>query len=157
MLFRSEHPLYTPAAIRAQGKLHRIQNTRGISYAGAWTKYGFHEDGFSSGLLAAQEHLGAKLPFKFTDSTFSRGKTPQLGIADWLLRVIILAVQVLLIEVVEAVFGLGRRQSKRVLHQVNEVISNGVKSNGVKSNGIRSNGSRSNGIKTNGIKGVKNH
>ncbi|KAI2784090.1 hypothetical protein F4815DRAFT_441750 [Daldinia loculata] len=44
------HPLYNPAAIRAQQALPIIQNTRGISYAGAWTKYGFHEDGFSSGL-----------------------------------------------------------------------------------------------------------
>ena len=41
-----------------------------ISYCGAWTKYGFHEDGFSSGLKVAMEHLDAKLPFHFTDSLF---------------------------------------------------------------------------------------
>lgn len=40
-------------AIRAQGAMPDIQNTRGISYAGAWLKYGFHEDGFTSGLKAA--------------------------------------------------------------------------------------------------------
>ena len=40
-----------------------IQNTHGISFAGAYLRYGFHEDGFTSGLQAAVEHLGASLPF----------------------------------------------------------------------------------------------
>ena len=80
------HPMYNAAAIRSQKLLPRIQNTRGISYAGAWTKYGFHEDGFSSGLKVAVEHLGAKLPFDFMDSTFSRGRRPVLGWMDRTLR-----------------------------------------------------------------------
>lgn len=80
------HPLYNAAAIRSQKLLPRIQNTRGISYAGAWTKYGFHEDGFSSGLKVAVEHLGAKLPFDFVDSTFSRGRRPVLGWMDHTVR-----------------------------------------------------------------------
>lgn len=80
------HPLYNSAAIRSQEILSRIQNTRGISYAGAWTKYGFHEDGFSSGLKVAMEHLGADLPFKFVDSTFSRGRRPVLGWMDYTVR-----------------------------------------------------------------------
>ena len=80
------HPLYNAAAIRSQKLLPRIQNTRGISYAGAWTKYGFHEDGFSSGLKVAVEHLGAKLPFEFVDSTFSRGRRPVLGWMDHAVR-----------------------------------------------------------------------
>jgi predicted NAD/FAD-binding protein len=99
------HPLYNAAAIRAQHDLPRIQNTRGISYAGAWTKYGFHEDGFSSGLHVAQAHLGAKLPFPFVDSTYSRGRRPELGLLDWLLRVLILLVQVFVVSVLERVFG----------------------------------------------------
>ncbi|KAK2735453.1 amine oxidase [Colletotrichum kahawae] len=80
--FTYRHPLYTPEAVRAQKLLPRIQNKRGISYAGAWTKYGFHEDGFSSGLHIAQDHLYAKLPFQFVDSTYSRGRKPSLGLAD---------------------------------------------------------------------------
>ena len=80
------HPLYNAAAIRSQKLLPCIQNTRGISYAGAWTKYGFHEDGFSSGLKVAVEHLGAKLPFEFVDSTFSRGRRPVLGWMDYTVR-----------------------------------------------------------------------
>ncbi|KAM7218772.1 glutamate synthase 1 [NADH], chloroplastic [Rhypophila decipiens] len=100
-----EHPLYTPAAVQAQERLHEIQNRRGISYAGAWTKYGFHEDGFSSGLRVAKEHLGAKLPFEFVDSTFSRGKKPELLLADRALRVWISLVQLLFIGVLERIFG----------------------------------------------------
>ena len=71
-----EHPLYTVEAVRAQERLEGLQNKRGVSYCGAWTKYGFHEDGFSSGIKVAMEHLGAKLPFVFQDSTYSRGNTP---------------------------------------------------------------------------------
>ncbi|KAK0635123.1 amine oxidase [Bombardia bombarda] len=95
--FTYDHPLYTPAAVRAQQRLPDIQNKRGISYAGAWTKYGFHEDGFSSGLYVAQEHLGARLPFAFTDSTFSRGRKPELQFADRLLRLFVVIVQLFLV------------------------------------------------------------
>lgn len=87
------HALYNSAAIRSQSLLSQIQNTRGISYCGAWTKYGFHEDGFSSGIKVAQDHLDARLPFKFKDSTFSRGKQPVLGMADLVLRIFILFMQ----------------------------------------------------------------
>ncbi len=121
------HPLYTPAAVRAQDLLSTIQNTRGISYAGAWTKYGFHEDGFSSGLQVAQDHLGAKLPFEFVDSTFSRGRRPELGPADWLLRFWILTVQVIFISAVDGIVGwfssLGKGPAP--------VHGNGINGNGV--------------------------
>lgn len=112
------HPLYNSEAIRSQSLLSRIQNTRGISYCGAWTKYGFHEDGFSSGLKVAQDHLGAQLPFQFKDSTFSRGRRPVLGIADLVLRLWIMVVQ-LFIVVIERIYRVDRRKrahaaSKRI-------------------------------------------
>ena len=91
-----KHPLYNAAAIRSQKLLPRIQNTRGISYAGAWTKYGFHEDGFSSGLAVAVEHLGATLPFEFVDSTFSRGRKPILGWGDYAVRGLVYSIQVVI-------------------------------------------------------------
>ncbi|KAG8703793.1 hypothetical protein FRC11_010442, partial [Ceratobasidium sp. 423] len=56
-----EHPVMSAQSIAAQAELHKIQNTRGISYAG------FHEDGFTSGLRAATSiptpGLKIKLPF----------------------------------------------------------------------------------------------
>ena len=42
----------------------RIQNTRGVSYAGAWLANGFHEDGFRTGLQAALALGDVKLPFE---------------------------------------------------------------------------------------------
>lgn len=44
--------------------MKEIQNTRGISYAGAWLRYGFHEDGFTSGLKAVVGSLpDVKVPY----------------------------------------------------------------------------------------------
>ena len=76
----------TPQAIRAQAELPSIQRTRGISYAGAWTKYGFHEDGFTSGLHAAAALLTSasskvKLPFAILPAD----RRPDRG-AVWLAR-----------------------------------------------------------------------
>lgn len=48
------HPVFDEAAVRAQARLHEIQGTGGVWFAGAWTRYGFHEDGLLSGLTAAQ-------------------------------------------------------------------------------------------------------
>ncbi|EME49093.1 hypothetical protein DOTSEDRAFT_67978 [Dothistroma septosporum NZE10] len=94
--FVYRHPLYTVEAVNAQKRLETIQNVRGVSYCGAWTKYGFHEDGFSSGLRVAIEHLGAKLPFEFVDSTYSRGHRPELFWKDYLLRLILLMLLVVI-------------------------------------------------------------
>lgn len=91
--YKYHHPLYTAAAIRSQKSLARMQGTRGISYAGAWTKYGFHEDGFSSGVkVACCEALGGAVGWEFVDSTFSRGRRPVLGWLDWVVRALVVGV-----------------------------------------------------------------
>lgn len=35
------HPLFTEKSVKAQALLPSIQNKRGITFCGAWTKYGF--------------------------------------------------------------------------------------------------------------------
>jgi predicted NAD/FAD-binding protein len=56
------HPVFDAAAIKAQGKLALLQGYRNTWYAGAWTGYGFHEDGLKSGLAVARAitQLGEK-------------------------------------------------------------------------------------------------
>lgn len=109
------HPLYDAKAVSSQKLLPSIQNRRGISYCGAWTKYGFHEDGFSSGLAAAVDHLGAKLPFEFIDSTFSRGQKPVLTLRNHLARLAIRLVQlwVVILGILLGTVGMSSRRGTR--------------------------------------------
>jgi predicted NAD/FAD-binding protein len=51
--FEYDHPVFDSAAIDAQQALPTIQGQGGVWFAGAWANYGFHEDGFQSGLAAA--------------------------------------------------------------------------------------------------------
>jgi predicted NAD/FAD-binding protein len=44
------HPVFDLAAIQAQQRLPAIQGRSGVWFAGAWTRYGFHEDGLMSAL-----------------------------------------------------------------------------------------------------------
>ena len=53
--FRYEHPLLDHAALRAQQRLPAIQGRRQTWFAGAWTGYGFHEDGLKSALRVAAD------------------------------------------------------------------------------------------------------
>lgn len=52
--FNYEHPIFDAAAIDAQRRLPAVQGRNRVWFAGAWTGYGFHEDGLSSGLAVAQ-------------------------------------------------------------------------------------------------------
>ena len=56
------HPQFSPETDRAQRRLSEIQGRGGIWYAGAWTGYGFHEDGLQSGLTVAAA-LGSPAPW----------------------------------------------------------------------------------------------
>ncbi|MDP9107510.1 MAG: FAD-dependent oxidoreductase [Pseudomonadota bacterium] len=58
--YQYAHPVFDAAAIRAQGQLAGLQGQQNTWFAGAWTGYGFHEDGLKSGLAVATA-LGALL------------------------------------------------------------------------------------------------
>ncbi len=47
------HPVFDHGAIAAQARLPAIQGRRNIWFCGAWTGYGFHEDGLRSALEVA--------------------------------------------------------------------------------------------------------
>ena len=58
-----DHPQFDAKALAAQIRLPDVQGTGRIWFAGAWTGYGFHEDGLRSGLDVA-EALGAFTPWR---------------------------------------------------------------------------------------------
>ncbi|KAG1780596.1 hypothetical protein EV702DRAFT_1177851 [Suillus placidus] len=55
--FAYDHPILDTKAIIAQKLMPNIQGRDGVLFAGAWLGYGFHEDGFTSGLRAVAEHI----------------------------------------------------------------------------------------------------
>jgi predicted NAD/FAD-binding protein len=61
--YMCDHPQYNAAAFAAQKRLGEIQGKRHTWFCGAWTGYGFHEDGLRSGLAVA-EALGASVPWR---------------------------------------------------------------------------------------------
>ena len=56
--FDYAHPVFDGTAIGAQRRLSEVQGRRRVWLAGAWTGYGFHEDGLKSGLAVAEAILG---------------------------------------------------------------------------------------------------
>ena len=48
------HPVFDLAALEAQRSMPQIQGVDRVWFCGAWCGYGFHEDGLSAGLAAAQ-------------------------------------------------------------------------------------------------------
>lgn len=65
-----DHPQFDAKALAAQRRLPDIQGKNRIWFAGAWTAFGFHEDGLRSGLEAA-EGFGAYAPWR-------KGATPRI-------------------------------------------------------------------------------
>jgi predicted NAD/FAD-binding protein len=52
--FDYAHPVFDVAAIEAQRRVPSLQGQQHTYYCGAWTGYGFHEDGLKSGLNVAR-------------------------------------------------------------------------------------------------------
>ena len=73
------HPVLSGDGVHAARRLVGL-NARAASsgrhrvFAGAWTKYGFHEDGFASGLRAAAALPGVVPPFTIVDADLARGE-----------------------------------------------------------------------------------
>ena len=60
--FDFSHPTFTPAGLAAQQRIDDIQGERITYFAGAWQRYGFHEDGLFSAVRVARA-LGAQIPW----------------------------------------------------------------------------------------------
>jgi predicted NAD/FAD-binding protein len=105
--YQYRHPLYNARVVAAQEQLDTIQGKQSIWYAGAWTGYGFHEDGFSSGMRVGLR-LGGSVPWEAKDAKFSRGLKPILGWKDWAVRAVVMFMQVW-IGVLERAVGINRQ------------------------------------------------
>ncbi len=55
--FDYAHPVFDSAAIKAQRQLPWLQGQKNTYFCGAWSGYGFHEDGLTSGQTAATQLL----------------------------------------------------------------------------------------------------
>ncbi|GAB3249394.1 NAD(P)/FAD-dependent oxidoreductase [Chitinimonas naiadis] len=60
--FDYEHPVMDQAAILAQSRLAQLQGHKQTWFCGAWSGYGFHEDGLKSALRVARD-LGVTPPW----------------------------------------------------------------------------------------------
>ena len=61
--FDYSHPVFDMAAIAAQRRVPALQGQQRTWFCGAWTGYGFHEDGLKSGLAVAEglsRHIGTR-------------------------------------------------------------------------------------------------
>ena len=58
-----EHPIFNTQTNEAQKKMTEIQGKNNIFYAGAWLRYGFHEDGIISAVNISSL-LNIKIPWK---------------------------------------------------------------------------------------------
>ena len=61
--FDYAHPVFDARAIAAQDRLAAVQGQNGVWLAGAWGRYGFHEDGLRSALAVANA-LDVRAPWQ---------------------------------------------------------------------------------------------
>ncbi len=60
--YKFEHPVFNRAAIDAQEKLDMVQGSQNCWYAGAYQRYGFHEDGLLSAVNVLKK-MDVKIPW----------------------------------------------------------------------------------------------
>ena len=61
--FAYDHPVFDQASIDAQSRLRSVQGRNRAWFCGAWTGYGFHEDGLKSALRIAGD-FGVQAPWE---------------------------------------------------------------------------------------------
>jgi predicted NAD/FAD-binding protein len=108
--YQYRHPLYNSRMVFAQDRLDEIQGKQGVWFAGAWTGYGFHEDGCRSGLQVG-EKLGGRAGWEVVDAKFMRGRKPVLEWKDHVVRLIVTLVQ-MGISILEGLVGVDRGSKK---------------------------------------------
>lgn len=64
-----EHPIFNPAALKAQKRLWDLQGQGGVWFCGAYFGSGFHEDGLQSGLAVAEQLGGVRRPWSLADES----------------------------------------------------------------------------------------
>ena len=82
--YQYAHPLFDTVAIKAQSNLEQIQGKNRVWFCGAWTGFGFHEDGLKSGLKVARA-LGGIVPWKepaYPDQTSENDNTLLMEAAE---------------------------------------------------------------------------
>ena len=78
--FDYRHPVFDAKAIAMQPRLAEIQGQNGLFFAGAWTGFGFHEDGLKSAVAIAKT-LGVEIPWETKVAAFAKSFEPMQGIA----------------------------------------------------------------------------
>jgi predicted NAD/FAD-binding protein len=58
-----EHPVFTREAIAAQARIPELQGVQNTWFAGAYQRYGFHEDGLLSAVNVSNQ-MGVKAPWQ---------------------------------------------------------------------------------------------
>ena len=78
--FHYRHPVFDDKAIAAQPRLGEIQGKNGLFFAGAWTGFGFHEDGLKSAIAVAKT-LGVDIPWPSDVRAYDQTNNLVKGIA----------------------------------------------------------------------------
>lgn len=76
-----DHPVFLPQSAVAKRRVRQLQGQRHTWFAGAWTRYGFHEDGLMSGVAVARA-LGARIPWSTNVPAANDLATPYPGVDE---------------------------------------------------------------------------